>query len=94
MGDNLTFSKIDDAFVKIGYRRGLIKKGYQYADLFSPGVPIRTVERAIFGQEPLDYRSACFGIQIGEPNHRSAALANQLIALGAPHVFILNYGIS
>lgn len=94
MGDNLTFSKIDDAFVKIGYRRGLIKKGYQYADLFSPGVPIRTVGRAIFGQEPLDYRSACFGIQIGEPNHPSAALANQLKALGAPQVFILNNGVS
>lgn len=94
MGDNLTFSKIDDAFVKIGYRRGLIKKGYQYADLFSPGVPIRTVGRAIFGQEPLDYRSACFGVQIGEPNHPSAALVNQLKALGAPQIFILNNGVS
>ncbi|MCG2813857.1 MAG: hypothetical protein L6245_04165, partial [Thermodesulfovibrionales bacterium] len=94
MGDNLTFSKIDDAFVKIGYRRGLIKKDYQYADLFSPGVPIRTVGRAIFGQEPLDYRSACFGVQIAEPNRQSAALVNGLKALGAPQVFILNNGVS
>lgn len=94
MGDNLTFSKIDDAFVKIGYRRGLIKKGYQYADLFSLGVPIRTVGRAIFGQEPLDYRSACFGVQIAETNRSSATLVNELKALGAPQVFVLNDGFS
>ncbi|MBI4685475.1 MAG: N-6 DNA methylase [Nitrospirae bacterium] len=94
MGDNLTFSRIDDAFVQIGYRRGLIKKGYQYADLFSPGVPVRTVGRAIFGQEPLDYRSACFGVQIAEPNRPSAALVNQLKALGAPQIFVLNNSFS
>ncbi len=94
MGDNLSFSRIDDAFVKIGYRHGLIKKSYQYADLFSPGVPIRTVGRAVFGQEPLDYRSACFGVQIAEPNRPSATLVNELKALGAPQIFVLNNSFS
>ncbi|MCL4492411.1 MAG: SAM-dependent methyltransferase [Nitrospirae bacterium] len=94
MRDNLTFGKIDDAFVKIGYRRSLIKRGYQYADLFSSGVPIRTVGRAIFGQEPLDYRSACFGIQADETNRPSSSVINELRALGAPQIFILSNGVT
>lgn len=89
---NLDFSKIENAFVNIGYKRSMFKKDYQYADLFSSGVPVRTVARAIFGQEPMDYRSACFGIQVAEPNRPSYALINELKALGAPHIFILNNG--
>lgn len=92
MRGNIAFSNIEDAFIKIGYRRSLFKKDYQYADLFSSGVPVRTVGRAIFGQEPMDYRSACFGIQVAENNRSSFDLANELKALGAPHIFILNNG--
>ncbi|MFZ1990992.1 MAG: N-6 DNA methylase, partial [Alphaproteobacteria bacterium] len=86
------FENIDAAFVKIGYRPGLIKKDYKYADLFSARVPIRTIERAIFGQEPLDYRSACFGIHIAEPNRPSKSIVHELKALGAPQIFIVNNG--
>ena len=88
---------IEDAFVDIGYKRHLIRRDYQYADLFStgsPGVPLRTVGRAIFGQEPLDYRSACFGIQLAEPGRPSEIVVNELRAFGAPLIFIVNNGVT
>jgi hypothetical protein len=92
MNNVLALNYIDDAFRSIGYKPSLIKKEYQFADLFSPGVSIRTVEMAVFGQEPLDYRSACFGVRIAEMNRTSADLARELKALGAPQIFILNDG--
>jgi len=94
MQNNQNLDYIDDAFIGIGYKHALIKKNYQYADLFSPEVSVRKVEMAIFGQEPLDYRSACFGVRIAETNRPSSDLARELKALGAPQIFILNNGIT
>lgn len=90
-------SNIEDAFVEIGYKRHLIRKDYQYADLFSTGgsgVPLRSVGRAVFGQEPLDYRSACFGIQLAEPGKPSDSVVKELKAFGAPMIFIVNNGVT
>lgn len=92
MQDNSILNYIDDAFKSIGYKDALIKKDYRYADLFSSEVSVRIVDRAIFGQEPLDYRSACFGVQVAESGRSSIDLARELKALGAPQVFILNNG--
>ncbi|MCC6545311.1 MAG: hypothetical protein IT392_12575, partial [Nitrospirae bacterium] len=80
------FDNTIDAFKNIGYKNSLIKKDYKYADLFSVDVPIRTVGMAVFGQEPLDYRSACFGVQMAGHNRSSSALVNELKALGAPQI--------
>jgi hypothetical protein len=94
MIQNAIFDNIDAAFVKIGYKPSLIRKDYKYADLFSSGVPVRTVGRAIFGQEPLDYRSACFGIHMAESHRPSKSIVLELKALGAPQIFIVNNGTS
>ena len=90
--DNALLHNIEDAFIEIGYNPSLIQANYQYADLFEYGVPIRTVEHAIFGQEPLDYRSACFGIETVKPNFSSDVVVQQLRALGAPQILIINNG--
>jgi hypothetical protein len=82
------FNNIEDAFTKIGYKHNHIQKDYRYADLFSVDVPVRTVRRAIFGYEPFDYRSACFGIQIAESTKSSFVLANELRAFGSPQILI------
>jgi type I restriction-modification system DNA methylase subunit len=87
---NKIISKIEDAFIEIGYRRNLIQKDYKYADLFSTGEPVRSIQRAVFGQEPFDYRSACFGVQLVDPKHSTFTLVNNLRALGAPQIFIIN----
>lgn len=89
---NKIINQIENSFIKIGYRRNLIQKDYKYVDLFSSDAPVRTIGRAVFGHEPFDYRSACFGIQIAEPNRSTDAIVNELKALGAPQVFIINNG--
>lgn len=89
---NENINQIENSFIKIGYRRNLIQKDYKYVDLFSSDAPVRTIGRAVFGHEPFDYRSACFGIQIAEPNRSTDAIVNELKALGAPQVFIINNG--
>ncbi len=89
---NKIISQIENAFIEIGYRRNLIQKDYKYADLFSAGEPVRSIQRAVFGQEPFDYRSACFGIQLAEPKQSTLTLINDLKALGAPQIFIINNG--
>lgn len=83
-------SKIENAFIEIGYRRNLIQKDYKYADLFSTGEPVRSIQRAVFGQEPFDYRSACFGVQLIDPKQSTLTLVNNLRALGAPQIFVIN----
>lgn len=85
-------SQVENAFIRIGYRQNLIQRDYKYVDLFSTGMPIRTVNYAIFGQEPFDYRSACFGIQIAKPNRSTDVVVNELKSLGAPQIFIINNG--
>ncbi|RJQ22632.1 MAG: hypothetical protein C4560_02270 [Nitrospiraceae bacterium] len=90
-------ANIEGAFIDIGYKRHLIRKDYQYADLFSnggSGVPLRTVGRAVFGQEPIDYRSACFGIQLAESGRPSDLVVKELRAFGAPMIFIINNGVT
>ncbi len=65
--DAAIFKDITNAFQKIGYKSNLIKTDYLYADLFSSTVIDRTVRCAGFGQEPLDYRLACFGLVKARP---------------------------
>lgn len=89
---NNIISNIEDAFIKIGYRHQFIKKSYEYVDLFTIDTPLRIVDRAIFGQEPLDYRSACFGIGVARPSRASEDIVYEMKALGAPQVFIINNG--
>ena len=91
MADKI-ISQIENAFIRIGYRQNLIQKDYKYVDLFSPDMPVRTVGCAIFGQEPFDYRSACFGIQMAELNRSTDIIVNELKAFGAPQIFIINNG--
>ncbi len=86
------FTHIENAFIEIGYKRNLIQNNYKYADLFAHGVPVRTIERAVFAQSPFDYRSACFGIHIAEDNTPSDIITRRLKALGAPQIFIIRNG--
>ncbi len=89
----VNLNRIIDAFHKIGYKRNLTRKDYKYANFFSEDVADLTVDLGIFGQEPLDYRSACFGIQIVRSSNKSSeSIVNDLRAFGAPQIFIVNNG--
>lgn len=85
---------IEDAFHSIGYKRNLIKRNYSYTDFISSETMLRTIDIAVFGREPMDYRSACFGIEFLNDSFPSAFLVNKLRALGAPQLFIVRNGTS
>jgi len=93
LNPTINLNRIEGAFNKIGYKRNLTRRNYQYANFFSYNVADLTVDLGIFGQEPLDYRSACFGIQsMGSSNKTSESIVNDLRAFGAPQVFIIDNG--
>ena len=89
---NNIIRRAEQAFKEIGYGRNMIQKDYKYVDLFSSDTPMRSVKCAVFGQEPFDYRSACFGIQLAESDRSTDIAVRELKALGAPHIFIINNG--
>jgi|APSaa5957512622_1039677.scaffolds.fasta_scaffold10242_4 hypothetical protein len=67
-GDNIT-DLIPDiaAFKDIGYQNKLIRSNYEFADFFEKSDLTRRIKLGVFGQEPLNYRSACFVIDIRHP---------------------------
>ena len=83
---------IENAFKDIGYSHNLLQKDYEYTDFLSSYAQTRRVHLGIFAQEPLDYRSACFGVYDAGTTDKSEGLVRNLRALGAPQVFILING--
>ena len=83
---------VKDAFETIGYHRKLIHPNHRYVGWFSAGTPEHTVSLGVFGQEPLDHRSACFGVQLAKPDRSSEVLAKELRSFGAPQIFIVQNG--
>jgi len=89
-----TVEPIEDAFLSIGYKRSLVKRNYGFTDFFAPENPLRILDLAIFGQDPPDYRSACFGVKYVHEASPAGTVINQLRAFGAPHIFIVRNGTS
>ena len=85
---------IEDAFHSIGYKRNLIKRNYSYSDFISPQTLLRTIDIAVFGREPMDYRTACFGFEFFKDTVSSDVIVNELRAFGAPQMFIIKNGTS
>lgn len=86
-------SSIKEAFSSIGYKNNLMRKNYTYTDFLVPDSPsIRTIDLGIFGHEPLDYRSACFGIYCIKENDVYDKAINDLRSFGATQYFIVLNG--
>lgn len=77
------------AFREIGYRPSWMRECFEFADLYALGSPIRTVDMAVFGQEPLDYRSSCFGVQFSESQETAEISLGRFRALGAPQLLFV-----
>jgi hypothetical protein len=78
----------------IGYRDDLLQEDYKFADPLTPSYLERKIELAAFAQEPLSYRSACFGVAVLDRNGSDGAEKIQRYqALGAPQVLALYPGI-
>jgi hypothetical protein len=72
----------------IGYRNELLRETYPFPDIFDEAVPTRHIDLAAFAQEPVSYRSACFGVAV---LHRHGPEGVQPYrALGAPQILALH----
>lgn len=83
---------IIDAFKEIGYKNKLIQSNYEYADFYEEATSTRHIMLGVFGQEPLNYRSACFGVDIRKPDTINEDSINELRAFGSPVNFIIQNG--
>ena len=86
-----TINKIANSFLSIGYNRSLIKKNYSFSDFLSVDPALREISLAVFGQEPMDYRSACFGLEFSSDIPSEIAI-ERLRAFGAPQIFLVQNG--
>jgi len=84
--------EIENAFFSIGYKHDLIRKDYAFTDFISPKPALRSITLAVFGQEPTDYRSACFGVEFVHDALPSKDLVGQYRAFGAPQLFLVTNG--
>ena len=83
---------IISAFKEIGYQNKLIRSDYEFADFFEQTTFTRRIMLGVFGQEPLNYRSACFGVDIRKPEALREDSVNELRAFGSPVIFIIQNG--
>ncbi|MBI5215218.1 MAG: N-6 DNA methylase [Ignavibacteriae bacterium] len=83
---------IVNAFTDIGYTRNLIKKDCEFTDFFSQNALLRKIHLGIYGQEPLNYRSACFGIHFSDNATDTESVAKNFRSFGATQYFIIING--
>ena len=83
---------IEGAFFSIGYKHALIRKDYAFTDFIAQKPALRSITLAVFGQEPMDYRSACFGVEFPQENMPSRDLVSLYRAFGAPQLFMVRNG--
>jgi hypothetical protein len=80
-------ANVKHAFNAIGYHKDWMRDSYKFADLYSLNIPEQEIALGIFGQEPLDYRSACFGLEFDSSRETAENVLNRMRALGAPQLF-------
>lgn len=80
---------IEQALVSIGYRTKFLQQNYEYIDFFSNPPKTRSIDLGVFGREPLDYRSACFGFCLADNGKPSESVVDESRALGASQIFVV-----
>jgi hypothetical protein len=92
--DSRYYQSIEQAFKSIGYTSNLIAYDYSYSDIASSSPTLPKIDLGVFGQEPLNYRSACFGIHSLPEGISSQVLMKRLRAFGAAQFFVVVNGTS
>src|SRR5260370_2318628 len=72
----------------IGYQDNLLQEKYSFADFFAQDEPLRHIALGAFGQEPPNYRTACFGI--ATPPHVSPEPIMDYRSLGSPQIILFH----
>lgn len=71
---------------RLSYDDDLLKPDFAFSDWFRPQAPGRSIEAAAFGQTPVSYDTACFGVAVAN-GESGAPLVGKFRALGAPIIF-------
>jgi len=87
-GMDQLLSITSDGLMAMGYRGGLLREDYAFADLQAAPATLERISLAAFAQEPPSYRNACFGVAAisDEANHA----LRRYVSLGAPQLFSLH----
>ncbi|MFO0863515.1 MAG: hypothetical protein U0744_02450 [Gemmataceae bacterium] len=81
---DLTISGLE----KVGYSNGLLELNYKFPDYFEDGVPVKQIPAVAFGQTPVSYKTACFGVVIADQNGKQGRpLVSTYRWLAAPFQF-------
>ncbi|MFC1972126.1 N-6 DNA methylase [Chloroflexota bacterium] len=87
------YNQVKNGLEIIGYRDGLQKEDYVFADILGPAYSLCTVSLAAFAQEPPSYRNACFGV-VRANGLSGESLVSQYRSLGAPQIIeIVDHGL-
>lgn len=84
--DSETIGRLKSEFRSLGYSAPQICEGYSFADLSGDQPQVRTIDLAVFAQEPPSFRSAAFGVVTGNGNSGADLVAANKY-LGAPQIF-------
>jgi hypothetical protein len=86
-GQSRLFEAVVSELRALRYSGDLLEQnGYAFPDWFRPNAPLRRIDAAAFGQTPVSYDTACFGVALS--NEKSgASLVSDYRALGAPIIF-------
>jgi hypothetical protein len=69
-----------------GYEGNLLQENYEFTDVFSSELFVKTIPLATFSQDPPSYQNACLGVAI--PKDLSGIeLISEYRSLGAPQIF-------
>jgi len=82
---------IAQAVQDAGYRSEAVVRDYAFADVLVDANPTRTVPLVAFTRTPPSYRSAALAVVNGA-GWRAVDLVNELRALGAPLLFVIDRG--
>jgi hypothetical protein len=80
------FQKVVGELTRLGYRGELLQQSYHFDDWFTQDSQRRVAPAVAFGQTPVAYDSACFGV-IHANGKVGPALISDYRALGAPRAF-------
>jgi hypothetical protein len=85
-GDGL-LAVVRDGLLAIGYEEDLLREQYAFADLTTPESNLQRIDLAAFAEEPVSYRSACFGITV---LHNGQQGLRSFLSLGAPQLLTIH----
>jgi hypothetical protein len=85
-GDRL-LAVVRDGLLAIGYEENLLRGQYAFADLTTSESALHHIDLAAFAEEPVSYRSACFGITVLRNGHQNL---RPFLSLGAPQLLTIH----